>query len=189
MADVGGSNSSGSAAIDGLGSRQQGGSSADPWVDAIESCLPHMYVFPCVSCTGIKLALAHTLYVCPGASCMIELLFTHVCQGAIWTIYHLHTYLCCPGWDLYDLRDLDYFLFSGVICMVCGIWIMFSGWDLYDLALAHMFTLAGSVWSRSSHTFAWVGSAWSAWSAHVCRLWSVRYAESRSYFPDGICMI
>ena len=131
MADVGGSNSSGSAAIDGLGSRQQGGSSADPWVDAIESCLPHMYVFPCVSCTGIKLALAHTLYVCPGASCMIELLFTHVCQGGIWIIHHLHTYLCCPGlasvWsarsrlfsvfrcDLYGLRDLDHVFWVGSV--------------------------------------------------------------------------
>ena len=31
--------------------------------------LPHMYVLPCVSC--IKLAFAHTFYVCPRASCMI----------------------------------------------------------------------------------------------------------------------
>ena len=51
---------SGSAAADDLGSGQQGGSSADPGVDKIELFLPHMYVFPCVRCTGIKLALAHT---------------------------------------------------------------------------------------------------------------------------------
>ena len=59
-ADVEGSSSSGSAAADDLGSGQQGGSSADPGVDKIELFLPHMYVFPCVRCTGIKLALAHT---------------------------------------------------------------------------------------------------------------------------------
>ena len=58
MADVGGSSSSGSAAGDDLGSEQQGGSSADPGVDTIESFLPHMYVFPRVSC--IYLALANT---------------------------------------------------------------------------------------------------------------------------------
>ena len=61
MADVGGSNNcSGSAAADDLGSGQQGGSSADPGVVTVELLLPHMYVFPRVSCTGIKLALAHT---------------------------------------------------------------------------------------------------------------------------------
>ena len=58
IADVGGSSSSGSAAEDDLGSRQQGGSPADPGVDTIELFLPHMYLFPCVGC--IKLALAHT---------------------------------------------------------------------------------------------------------------------------------
>ena len=36
-------------------------------------------------------------------------------------IYLMHTHLCFPRWDLYDLRDLGYFLFSGVICMICGI--------------------------------------------------------------------
>ena len=59
-ADVEGSSSSGSAAADDLGSGQQGGSSADPGVKTIELFLPHMYVSPCVSFTGIKLALAHT---------------------------------------------------------------------------------------------------------------------------------
>ena len=59
-ADVEGSSSSSSVAEDDLGSGQQGGSSADPGVDKIELFLPHMYVFPCVRCTGIKLALAHT---------------------------------------------------------------------------------------------------------------------------------
>ena len=49
MADVAGSSSS-SVAEDDLGSGQQGGSSADPGVDTIESFLPHMYVLPCVSC-------------------------------------------------------------------------------------------------------------------------------------------
>ena len=54
-ADVEGSSSSGSAAADDLGSGQQGGSSADPGVVTVELLLPHMYVFPRVSCTGIKL--------------------------------------------------------------------------------------------------------------------------------------
>ena len=39
-------------------------------------------------------------------------------------IYLLHTRLCFPEWDLYDLRDLDYVL---------------PGWDLYDLHDLHTF--------------------------------------------------
>ena len=50
MAVVGGSSSRGSEAEDDFGSEQQGDSSADPGVDAIELFLPHMYVFPCISC-------------------------------------------------------------------------------------------------------------------------------------------
>ena len=69
MADVGDSSCSGSAAEDDLGGGQQGYSSADPGVDTIELFLPHMYVFPCVSC--IELALAHMFYFCPSASCMM----------------------------------------------------------------------------------------------------------------------
>ena len=38
-------------------------------------------------------------------------------------IYLLHTHFCFPERNLYDVRDLDYFLFSGVIC---GIYIMFT---------------------------------------------------------------
>ena len=117
MADVGGSSSSGSAAEDDLGSGQQGGSSADPRVDTIE-LLAHMYVFPCGSC--IKLALAHTFNFARKHPAWSSSCFTHVCQGGTWTIYLLHTNWCFPGWDLYDLRDWYYFLFSGVICMICG---------------------------------------------------------------------
>ena len=98
-ADVGGSSSSsGSAAAHDLGGGQQRSSSADPGVDTIEVLLPCMYVFPCVSCTGIKLALEQTFTFRPGASPMIQLLF--------------RTRL--PRWDLNDLCFAHTFIFSGV---------------------------------------------------------------------------
>ena len=80
MADVGGSRSSCAVAADDLGSGQQGGSSADPGVALF---LPHMYVLPCVSCTGIKLALAHTFTFARVHPACSSSCFTHVCQGGI----------------------------------------------------------------------------------------------------------
>ena len=80
VADVGGSRSSCAVAADDLGSGQQGGSSADPGVALF---LPHMYVLPCVSCTGIKLALAHTFTFARVHPACSSSCFTHVCQGGI----------------------------------------------------------------------------------------------------------
>lgn len=38
----------------------------------------------------------------------------------------LQTQLWFRGWDLYDLRGLNYVLFSGGIRMICGILIVLS---------------------------------------------------------------
>ena len=176
MADVGGSRSSCAVAADDLGSGQQGGSSADPGVALF---LPHMYVLPCVSCTGIKLALAHTFTFARVHPACSSSCFTHVCQGGIWmTVFCTHSN-GFPGWALYQLRDLDYFLFSGVICTICGIWIMLSGWDMYDLARVHMFPWRDLYGLDLSNMFAWVGSISSAWSAQSIVICSVGSAESR----------
>ena len=114
-------------------------------VATIELFLPHMYVFPCVSCTGLKLALAHTFTF---ARCILHdlgLVHTRSPRLDLNYLSFAHTFMFSGVGDVYDLRDVDCVLFSGVICMICGIWIMFSGWDMYDLALTHMFSVAGSV--------------------------------------------
>ena len=64
---------------DDLGRGQQGGSSAGPEVDPMEFIFAaHVWMCSPVSCTWIKLALAHAhVYVCPGASCMISIDLVH----------------------------------------------------------------------------------------------------------------
>ena len=122
MADLGCSSSSGSGAADDLGSGQQGGSSLRT-LESIQSsyfCHTCMYVYPCVSCDSIKIVIVLAFRFARVHPAWSSSCFTNVCQGGIWS-YLLHAYLCFPGWDLYDLRYLDYLLFSGVICMICGI--------------------------------------------------------------------
>ena len=133
-ADVGGSSSNGSAAEDDLGSEQQGGSSADPGVDAIELFLPHTWYMTHIYvplCKLYKLALAHTFTFSRVHPAWFSPCFTHVCQGLVWVIFFFrHKYMFSgvgSVWsarsrllsvfrcDLYDLRDLDHVFWAGPV--------------------------------------------------------------------------
>ena len=58
-------------------------------------------------------------------------------------IYLLHTHLCFPGWDLYDLRDLDNVSWVGSVPSSSYTHVFLGGIS-HDLDLSHMYAWVGS---------------------------------------------
>ena len=185
MANAGDSSSSGSAA--GRRWSRQGAARrflCGSWSrsDGIYFCRTCMDVFPCKlyldkTCSGTRTRLR-----LPG--CILHDLdrscsHTFAKVASEWFIF-AHTLMCSRVESVWSARDWIMFCFS--VWSVWSIWIMFSGWDLYHRALTHMFSSSGSVWSRYFAEVYLDGICWSAWSARVCRLWFIGFA-------DGICMI